>query len=149
MIFWKIFEVVMIFFQIFRKKSSRPRKFFKKLSKVTQTCASNPLTTYFGFRTFWWLFLNLSSFPWILKKKNKFFFKILNEFLRKKFFFFWKSKNHDSDSQVSSIQNMFSTSPTYDSFLISSATVHSNSTSGRIVCPSKIHWFFSSKYAIH
>ena len=86
MIFWKIFKIGMTFFQNFRKKSTKLRKVFKKLSKVTQIRFSNPLTTYFGFRAFWWLFLNLSSFLWILKKKNFFLFKILNEISQKNFF---------------------------------------------------------------
>ena len=92
MIFWKILEVVMIFFQIFRKKSSRPRKFFKKLSKVTQVRFSNSLTTYFGCRTFWRLFLNLSSFPWILKEKKNFSSKSLMNSCGKFFFSFENRK---------------------------------------------------------
>ena len=71
MTFWKIFKIVMIFLQNFEKKSSRPRKFFKKLSKVTQMCFSTSLTTYFGFRAFWRVFLILRSFPWILKNQKK------------------------------------------------------------------------------
>ena len=90
MTFWKIFKIGMTFFQNFRKKSSAPRNFFKKLSKVTQIRFSNPLTTYFGFRAFWRLFLNLSSFLWILKKKKFFFFKPLNEISKKNFFFLLK-----------------------------------------------------------
>ena len=92
MTFWKLFKIGMTFFQNFRKKSSAPRKFFKKLSKVTQIRFSDPLTTYFGFRAFWRLFLNLSSILWILKKKKFFFFKILNEFLLKNFFSFENRK---------------------------------------------------------
>ncbi len=92
MTFWKIFKIGMTFFQNFRKKSSAPRNFFKKLSKVTQIRFSNPLTTYFGFRAFWRLFLNLSSFLWILKKKKFFFFKPLNEISKKNFFSFENRK---------------------------------------------------------
>ena len=86
MTFWKIFKIGMTFFQNFRKKSSATRKFFKKLSKVTQIRFSNSLTTYSGFRAFWWLFLNLSSFPWILKKKKFFSSKSLMKSRRKIFF---------------------------------------------------------------
>ena len=86
MTFWKIFKIGMTFFQNFRKKSSAPRNFFKKLSKVTQIRFSNSLTTYFGFRTFWRLFLNLSSFMWILKKKKFFSSKSLMNSCRKIFF---------------------------------------------------------------
>ena len=86
MTFWKIFKIGMTFFQNFRKKSSAPRNFFEKLSKVTQIRFSNSLTTYFGFRTFWRLFLNLSSFLWISKKKKIFSSKSLMKSRRKKFF---------------------------------------------------------------
>ena len=66
----------MIFLQNFGKKSSRFWKFFKKLSKVTQSCASNPLTSYFGFRTFWRVFVAKKYFCdrcW----KNKCFFSLI------------------------------------------------------------------------
>ena len=86
MTFWKIFDGRMIFSWNFMTFRSVHQKSFKKSSKVTQIRFNNPLTTYFGFRTFWRLFLNLSSFMWILKKKKIFSSKSLMNSCRKIFF---------------------------------------------------------------
>ena len=63
-------------------------KFFKKSSKVTQGGAITSLTTYFSFRTFWWVFMAKKIFLWsMLKKKN---------FLGNLDFFSSKRKNHET-----------------------------------------------------
>ena len=85
MTFWKIFNIGMTFFQNYRKKSSATRKFFKKSSEVNQMCAWYPLTTYSGFRSFWWLFPSKKIFFW--KKQI---------FLEKFDFFSSKRKNHET-----------------------------------------------------
>jgi len=90
MTFWDNFDGWMIFSWNFMKFSSGHRKIFKKSSEVTQRCAWYPLTTYFGFRSFWWVFTILTNFLWLaLKKKLS---------LKNLTFFLLKEKNHPTSS---------------------------------------------------
>ena len=74
MTFWKIFDSRMKILWNFEIFSSGSRYYCEKSSEVTQRRFKIPLTTYFGFITFWWIFLILSSFSWILKRYTCFLF---------------------------------------------------------------------------
>ena len=66
----------------FMKFSSGHRIFFKKSSEVNQRGAMNPLTSYSGLITIWWVFVAKSSFLWDMQGKKK-FFSFCNFFLQK------------------------------------------------------------------
>ena len=82
MTFWKLFDDRMIFSWNFMTFRSGHRIFFKKSSEVSGRCAYNPLTSYFGFITIWWVFADISSKTWIILRK-KIFFSCWNFFLLK------------------------------------------------------------------
>ena len=56
MTFWKKIDGRMKISWNFMKKSCGSRKVFKKSSEVNQGRFNNPLTSYFGFITIWWVF---------------------------------------------------------------------------------------------
>ena len=82
MTFWKLFDGRMKISWNFITFRSGHRIFFKKSSEVNRRCAYNPLTSYFGFITIWWVFADISSKTWIILRK-KFFFSYWNFFLLK------------------------------------------------------------------
>ena len=92
MTFWKVFDGRMKILWNFKKFSSGDRKIFKKSSEVNQRCAYNPLTSYFGFITFWWVFADISSFMWVMQSKRN-FFSLCN-------FFSSKRKNHPTSERA-------------------------------------------------
>ena len=88
MTFGDIFDGRMKISWNFMKFSSGHRKFFKKSSEMNQRGAMNPLTSYSGFITFWWVFLAKTNFLWsMLKKKLS---------LKNSTFFLFKKKNTQS-----------------------------------------------------
>ena len=73
MTFWKIFDSRMKISWNFEIFSSGRRYYCEKSSEVTQRRFNIPLTTYFGFVTFWWVFTDISSFSWPMQCKRDFF----------------------------------------------------------------------------
>ena len=92
MTFWDNSDARMKISWNFKIFSSGDRKFFKKSSKVDQRCAKYPLTSYFGFITFWWVFADISSFLWVMQCKRD-FFSFCN-------FFSSKRKNHPTSERA-------------------------------------------------